>query len=176
MEAINCGNTKNTIEITYENKNEEEFSVIVEASKSGKDEVGYWPSDWLNTSLMKKKNKWHALRLNGSQAIPFQNTNSNVSHVTLEKGLYVQLNKNANTKRLNIDDYLKKVLDEIKDKPLDYAIPNLRFNVGGNYHIGRRFIKSVNQRLFKKPFYVIIGNGTIYPVQTTILNCTLLLR
>ncbi|MEM1257765.1 MAG: hypothetical protein AAGH81_04495 [Bacteroidota bacterium] len=57
LEAINCGNTKNTIEIIYEDDNEEEFSVIVEASKSGKDEVGYWPSDWLNTSLMKKKNK-----------------------------------------------------------------------------------------------------------------------
>jgi|GEM_PF-2056516 len=160
LSALDCGNTRNTIELVYENDSKVEEHIIVAATDDGKDDVGYWPPSWLNNTLMKSKSKWFTFKFNDLPAIPFQNTNVNVYHRLLDKGLYVQLNENANTNALNINDYLKKVMNEIKNSPLEYAILDLRFNPGGDYHIGRSFIKSINKKLNGKPLYIITGNGT----------------
>ncbi len=160
LDAIGCGYTENAITLVYEDHLGMEKHIVVEASTEHQNSVGYWPPHWLNGNLMKSKKNWHHHNPAISLPIPFQNTNSNVWHKPIRNGLYVQLNESVHRETCNIDAYLEKVLHGVKNKPLKFAILDLRFNPGGDYSIARSFIKKINVRLNGNPFYIITGNGT----------------
>lgn len=160
LDAMGCGNTQETVALTYEDNSGMEKNVLIAASEKGKDDAGYWPPNWLNTNLMQSKSEWVTFSHNGPPAVPFQNTKVNVSHTLLDKGVYIQLNRNANSNTVKVNDYLENVMAKIKNEPLNYAILDLRFNPGGDYHLGRSFITLLNKKLNGNPFYIITGNGT----------------
>lgn len=160
LDATGYGFTKDSIQLTYETTSgvleERNFAAFDE----GKDIPGYWPPSWLDTSATHKQKGWHTLTISGSNPLPYSNTNAPVTHSFIQNGLYVHLKRNSNSQDVKINAYLAKVLNEARSKTLKFAILDLRFNPGGDYHMGRSFIKGIQKILDGKPFYIITGNGT----------------
>lgn len=157
MDAVHLGTDSTRLNLEFDDGN----SVLIAASETAKDKPGYWPQLWLNPSAATSEAGWFSLAAHKATALPFQHLHQNVWHHFTDKGVYVQVNENADTETLKVSDYLNAVAEQAKKSKLAYAILDLRFNSGGDYHMVRPFINEMESHLKGNGnFYVILGNGT----------------
>ena len=161
LHAIGQSESADSLTIKFlKNDNTEETKTIA-ASKFEKTAPKHWVSDWLNPSFFIDTTSWKSEVASTELALPFQHLDQNVHHQWIENTLYVQMNDSWNTEERNVNNYLKEVLKSIENKEIDKVIYDLRFNPGGDYHLGRPFIKKVKEILpADGKCYIVTGNGT----------------
>jgi len=161
LHSMGFGNSSDSLDISFLKANGQEETRIIQASDIEKDIPGYWVSDWLNPYEKIASSDWKSCIIEQKLALPFKKLEYNVHHEFIGKTLYVQLNENWNSTDRKVKKYLKPVIQEAKNKELDAVIFDLRFNPGGNYHLGWPFIKAMRDHLKPdKKFYIVTGNGT----------------
>lgn len=157
MDAVHLGTDSTRLNLEFYDAN----TILIAASETAKDKPGYWPQLWLNPSAATSEAGWFSLAAHKATALPFQHLHQNVWHQFTDRGVYVQVNENVDTETVKVSDYLNAVAEEAKEKKLAYAVLDLRFNSGGDYHMVRPFIAQMESHLEGKGnFYVILGNGT----------------
>lgn len=159
MTAVGFGTDFTALNMEFDDI--ESNSITIAASEIAKDVPGYRPHLWLNPTAVASKTGWFSLRTLKAPAPPFQHLNQNVWHHFTDERLYVQVNENVDTDQVKVSDYLNRVAQRAKKNNIAYAILDLRFNSGGDYHMVRPFLNEMESNLEGKGnFYVILGNGT----------------
>ena len=91
-----------------------------------------------------------------------QHTHQSYSYTYLEKEklAYLQFNRTQDMATLSFKDFTEQMIKDLKTKPFQKFVLDLRFNTGGNNDVAKKALEELGQHLKGKQVYMITGAAT----------------